>query len=1278
MANKQGYGTRQSASVPAGDYRGYKRAIEQRRRNMNADDDSARYDNYADGQTYSENESEVQDDEVRAAAENAYAQSAGNRDDDLESIYDDDQYAQGDADEQDMPAPRRRARAYRSGQTAPRSYSRNADEPEAYDDAQAAEPKRPAREETRRQARRPVEQTHDDEEELADYHTDENSYSDDVYEPYDPDEDDSDYEPEGGSPTEWSDGIKRAFSKGRAGWKALKAKANAGGKKHPPQKKKRPPQQRAAAPVKREAPVAEEHEEYIEEEIQFTPQPAQAESFENESQPVQPAPRTRVDMSEYESVSAELHLAEEVKPVSRRERRMMQERKETPIDEFPNVNIVSRKAIRAQQQEAAAVEPQPAPEAPVYEPAEPEQPAVEEVQATVHIEDTQPEYEPEQPEEPVQPEQPAPVAYEPDYAPDVQPEQSAIEPEQGADDNSNMMFGVKGRQHVMQLTHDFDFDAQTDAWEAAGAEDQISDDDDQPDEQQPAHDESDDDFDDDELESEREHKRAHRERRQGRKNRNSRVASDDDDDEDDYRAHDDTMGGTAKYSRAAASQTIPMSDDDDEPEDDYVRAGGSSGGHGFIAPDNDFADEQFGDSSFEDEDDDFGGDDDDVHTSGGKGGGCLKAFTIFLVILLVLFGGVWALDYFGVINVRSIAGQVTSMSIFDPLRGNLLPAATAADDVQPTVTPEADNNNDAAATIQPAAQNTEAPAATDMPSVLQQDEQPTAEPVQAAALPISSAIQLNVDSPETYSQANTLRVELSQAAALKASQLIYIEAHPIDSASPDDSAFDLSYSVYENYKRADDYSREEPITFGLGEDYTDLEGVITFRGNNFRENAAYGTASLEQKKFKVLWKNNIGSIDSGYAVWTGVGWNGQPVMIHWSDEMRQMMNIRDSYKDDSDLVEVIYGTLDGNIYFLDSRTGDYTRDPIKLGFPIKGSVSIDPRGYPLLYVGQGISKANGKTGSIGWRVYNLLNQEHMYLLNGHDELRYRTHGSFDGVCLLDAETDTIVEGAENGIFYTIKLNTVFDKTAPSITIDPEVTLYRYKSRLSRAMGDDGLGIENSVAAYGKYAYVVDNSGLLTCMDLNTMKPAWLFDVGDDTDASISLEHQDDGTVALYTVNEVDIQGSSGLCTIRKLNALTGEQLWSYAVKCKSDGTNGGGGFASPAMGKEHLSNLIFFNVCRTEGGGTLYAFDKQTGEIVWQKSTNRYSWSSPVLVYNGKGDAVLIVGNSAGKLRMYDPQTGDIYDEIEISGNMEGSPAVYGDTLVIGTRDCKIYGIQIL
>ena len=46
MAKKQGYG-RQSANVPTGDYRGYKRAIEERRRSMGMNTDEARYSDYA-------------------------------------------------------------------------------------------------------------------------------------------------------------------------------------------------------------------------------------------------------------------------------------------------------------------------------------------------------------------------------------------------------------------------------------------------------------------------------------------------------------------------------------------------------------------------------------------------------------------------------------------------------------------------------------------------------------------------------------------------------------------------------------------------------------------------------------------------------------------------------------------------------------------------------------------------------------------------------------------------------------------------------------------------------------------------------------------------------------------------------------------------------------------------------------------------------------------------------------------------------------------------------
>lgn len=1245
MAKKQGYG-RQSANVPTGDYRGYKRAIEERRRSMGMDTDETRYSDYARENA----EDRAPDmDEVDAAAASAYALSASQEDGELADAL--GQTAAPEEDEDSMPAPRRRARAYRSGQPAPRVEPEP--EPAQYEEPQGEpEPEpgeRPVRrtaprggerrhaqperreyglEEEPARAARPARKAHhaprdeaEGADELEDYRGDDAAYSDDVYAPYEYEDDaEGDYEEEG-SATEWADGIKRALDKGKAGFMALRAKA-AGGKKRRPAPKKRPAAQRKPRP----APVAEELPELAAEET--TP-------VYEQSSP-RPARRVQVDMSEYDSVSRELESIDEPAPVmSRRERRMLQEQRQAEAEEeSAQVSIVSRKAMRAQQEEAAA-EAAPEPAEPAAEP------------------ETQPAEETPAPEEPAQaPEEPADEPVEPE-APESAGEPAAEE---------SMMFGIQGRQHIMQPAPEME-GAPVDDWsmpvqEEPAAEPQPEFEPAEPVEEKPAR------------------ERGSKKSRKGRKEKGAARRRDfdlDDDDEDDFRAP--VSGDTAVYKKTAAPRAR-ISDDDDEPEDDFMRyetprpEEDASAEQGFEMPDNGFS------GSYDDDayaqgyqDDDYEEGEYEEEPEEESRGGCLKAFTVLLVILLILFGGVWALDYFGIINVRSIASDVLAMPVFDPLRGSLLPAATAPDAV-PTPesgalpTPEVTAEAGAAPTIQPASNEPTAISAIDTEA--------TAAPTDAAAA------QLNATSPETDSQANLLAQGVTGSVQTALAQQLYLEAHPVEEARPDRSAFDLEYGVYVDYERDRDYSRDEPISFGQGSEYTNLEGVITFRGNNFRENAAYGTASLDEKEFKVLWKNRIGSIDSGYAVWSGVGWNGQPVMIHWSDAMRQMMNIDDRYADDSELVEVIYGTLDGNIYFLDSRTGDYTRDPIKLGFPIKGSVSIDPRGYPLLYVGQGISKANGKTGSIGWRVYNLLNQEHMYLLNGHDELRFRTHGSFDGVCLLDAETDTIIEGAENGIFYTIKLNTNFNWNEQTISIDPVVTLYRYKSRLSRAVGDEGLGIENSVAAYGQYAYFVDNSGLLTCIDLNTMAPAWLFDVGDDTDASISLEQQADGTVALYTINEVDKQGKSGYCTMRKLNALTGEQLWSYSVKCKSDGTNGGGGFASPALGQNSLSELVYFNAARTDGGGTLYAFNKMTGEIVWSKTTGRYSWSSPVLVYNEAGEGVVILGNSGGVLRMYDGLTGKVYDEIEIDGNMEGSPAVYNDTLVIGTRDCKIYGIQIL
>ena len=49
-----------------------------------------------------------------------------------------------------------------------------------------------------------------------------------------------------------------------------------------------------------------------------------------------------------------------------------------------------------------------------------------------------------------------------------------------------------------------------------------------------------------------------------------------------------------------------------------------------------------------------------------------------------------------------------------------------------------------------------------------------------------------------------------------------------------------------------------------------------------------------------------------------------------------------------------------------------------------------------------------------------------------------------------------------------------------------------------------------------------------------------------------------------------------------------------------------------------------------------------------------------------------------GDVRLLDGKTGKLEDTLSISdGVIEASPAVYNNYAVVGTRDCKIWGIEI-
>ncbi len=485
----------------------------------------------------------------------------------------------------------------------------------------------------------------------------------------------------------------------------------------------------------------------------------------------------------------------------------------------------------------------------------------------------------------------------------------------------------------------------------------------------------------------------------------------------------------------------------------------------------------------------------------------------------------------------------------------------------------------------------------------------------------------------------------------------------------------ITYWTLVNNKTVKNYNPPYNMAFGSPEMYSVLEGVTAFRGNNYRTSPSWGTADVKQKKLEIVWTHDIGAVSGVGSYWPGAGWTGQPLLVHWPEDVRKMMNINSGLKS-KDLVEVIYPVFDGNVYFLDMETGKPSRPKMNIGFTVKGTGMVDPRGYPLFYTGQGLNEINGKKGSFKYRIFNLINQKEIYSFPGNDPVAFRPWGANDSSAMLNRYTDTLINCGENGLVYKARLNTKFDKKAGTISISPSVAKYRYKSSYSSEQG-----IENSPAFYRNLMYFADNGGTIQCLDINTMEPVWIYKAGDDTDSTITLEETKEG-VFLYTANEIDKRGKSGAranCNIRKLNALTGELVWQKDYSCVYQSYINGGALATPVVGKNDISNVVIFNIALTgsTSDGTLVALDKNTGKEVWKRHLDAYSWSSPVDFRSDDGKTYMLLCDFRGDMHLIDPKTGKDLDKISVGGNVEASPSVYNNMAVVGTYAKKIYGVKI-
>jgi outer membrane protein assembly factor BamB len=485
------------------------------------------------------------------------------------------------------------------------------------------------------------------------------------------------------------------------------------------------------------------------------------------------------------------------------------------------------------------------------------------------------------------------------------------------------------------------------------------------------------------------------------------------------------------------------------------------------------------------------------------------------------------------------------------------------------------------------------------------------------------------------------------------------------------------------------FSRTAPIDFSyeFAAGLKGIKGLLTFRGNYTRSMTSVGNAAIESEKFTPGgWTYSTGKVlkSNGVDYWSGNGWTGQPVIVRWDEDVKLTMNLFDSAKNKKGLTEVIYPGMDGCIHFLDIETGEETRPAIYVGMTFKGTASLYPDGTPLLFCGSG----DAQTGQFGenvcqrFYIYSLIDGTLLYEGGYNDDFAPRTWHAYDSSPVIDPVTDTLIQPGENGVIYTMRLNTSYDRASGSLSIAPS-DLVDYTFTIEGKYSQSGYlwGSECSAAVCGGYLYIGDNAGTFYCLDLNTMKMVWVQELNEDINSSPIFEAEGPNkyvyiaTTLKYNYNS----HSMGEAAIYKINAMNGSIIWKKPYEVHTVKGYAGGVLSTGVPGSGIVSDYIFYSVSKLPEieGGMLVALNKHTGKEEWTLDLDMYSWSSSVLTFSQAGRAYLLQGCQNGDLLLINAANGKVLDRRNFGSGIEATPVIFGNRVVLATRSEKIIGISI-
>jgi outer membrane protein assembly factor BamB len=430
-----------------------------------------------------------------------------------------------------------------------------------------------------------------------------------------------------------------------------------------------------------------------------------------------------------------------------------------------------------------------------------------------------------------------------------------------------------------------------------------------------------------------------------------------------------------------------------------------------------------------------------------------------------------------------------------------------------------------------------------------------------------------------------------------------------------------------------------------------VPGLLTFRGNPTRTYYGTGpvprTAPAERWRFPRSGAMCSESVDEhGPSIWCGSGWTGQPAVFE-----------RDGR------TWVVFGAYDRKVHFLDAATGERILPDFPTGDIIKGSVTVDPDGYPIVYTG---SRDN---------YYRAIAIDRsppveLWKLSADAVSPTKWNNDWDGAGLII--DDYLFEGGENSQFHIVKLNRGYDAQG-KVTVAPQLVFNTpgWDDQQLRDIGHGNVSIENSVAIHGNTVYFANSGGLVQGWDISGLKEGraptrvFRFWTGDDTDASIVI----DEAGMLYVGSEYE-KGSARSKEVGQMMKLDPRRPDNPLVWKLDDRPRFPAGiWGTPAL----YQDIAIFDTT----GGDVLGVDRMTGAVRWKFSLpGGQTWQSPVVV-----DGVLVIGDCLGDLHAY-----DIHDTtaaptplwtVKVGGCVESTPAVWRGNLYFGTRAGAFHSLGV-